>query len=43
VTRTRWMVVTVCLAAVLWTGPEALADTVIQWDFAGGLQGWKGN
>lgn len=42
-TRTRWMVVTVCLAAVLWTGPEALADTVIQWDFAGGLQGWKGN
>ncbi|MBN2132692.1 MAG: hypothetical protein JW741_24540, partial [Sedimentisphaerales bacterium] len=41
--RTRWMVVTVCVVAALWMSPEALADTVVEWNFAGGLQGWEGN
>jgi len=43
VRETRWIVITACLLVAGWAGSETLADTVIEWDFAGGLQGWKGN
>lgn len=39
----HWMVVTVCFFMTAWAGSETLAETVVVWDFAEGLQGWEGN